>query len=199
MKSNTVITISRQYGCGGRELAEILAKKLNVKLYDRQIVHIAAAKLGINDLSEQDLLDLENTVHPLTLTFMPFHSFGTRMGESSRGMFLSEASVVRKLANDGPCVILGRCADSVLEDMPNHFSIFVCANDEYREKRGKDVYEGKTLKELDTENEKRARYYNYYTGKKWGEASNYDLIVNTSNAPLDKIADAIIEYINTVK
>ena len=58
MNSNTVITISRQYGCGGRELAEILAKKLNVKLYDRQIVHIAAAKLGINDLSEQDLLDL---------------------------------------------------------------------------------------------------------------------------------------------
>ena len=189
MNSNTVITISRQYGCGGRELAEILAKKLNVKLYDRQIVHIAAAKLGINDLSEQDLLDLENTVHPLTLTFMP----------SSRGMFLSEASVVRKLANDGPCVILGRCADYVLEDMPNHFSIFVCANDEYREKRGKDVYEGKTLKELDAENEKRARYYNYYTGKKWGEASNYDLIVNTSNASLDKIADAIIEYINTVK
>ena len=199
MNSNTVITISRQYGCGGRELAEILAKKLNVKLYDRQIVHIAAAKLGINDLSEQDLLDLENTVHPLTLTFMPFHSFGTRMGESSRGMFLSEASVVRKLANDGACVILGRCADYVLEDMPNHFSIFVCANDEYREKRGKEVYEGKTLKELNEENEKRARYYNYYTGKKWGEASNYDLIVNTSNAPLDKIADAIIEYINTVK
>ena len=199
MNSNTVITISRQYGCGGRELAEILAKKLNVKLYDRQIVHIAAAKLGINDLSEQDLLDLENTVHPLTLTFMPFHSFGTRMGESSRGMFLSEASVVRKLANDGPCVILGRCADYVLEDMPNHFSIFVCANDEYREKRGKEVYEGKTLKELNEENEKRARYYNYYTGKKWGEASNYDLIVNTSNAPLNKIADAIIEYINTVK
>ena len=199
MNSNTVITISRQYGCGGRELAEILAKKLNVKLYDRQIVHIAAAKLGINDLSEQDLLDLENTVHPLTLTFMPFHSFGTRMGESSRGMFLSEASVVRKLANDGPCVILGRCADYVLEDMPNHFSIFVCANDEYREKRGKEVYEGKTLKELNEENEKRARYYNYYTGKKWGEASNYDLIVNTSNASLDKIVAAIIEYINTVK
>ena len=199
MKENTVITVSRQYGCGGRELAEILAKKLNVKLYDRQIVHIAAAKLGINDLSEQDLLDLENTVHPLTLTFMPFHSFGTRMGESSRGMFLSEASVVRKLANDGPCVILGRCADYVLEDMPNHFSIFVCANDKYREKRGKEVYEGKTLKELNEENEKRARYYNYYTGKKWGEASNYDLIVNTSNASLDKIVDAIIEYINTVK
>ena len=199
MDKNIVISISRKYGCGGRELAQILAEKLNIKLYDRKIVHIAAAKLETDDLNENDLLELENTVHPLTLTFMPFHSFGTRMGESSRGMFLSEASVVRKLANDGACVILGRCADYVLEDMPNHFSIFVCADDEYREKRGKEVYEGKTLKELNEENEKRARYYNYYTGKKWGEASNYDLIVNTSNASLDKIADAIIEYINTVK
>lgn len=199
MNTNTVITISRQYGCGGRELAEILAKKLNVKLYDRQIVHIAAAKLGINDLSEDDLRELENTVQPLTLTFMPFHSFGTRMGESSRGMFLSEASVIRKLANDGPCVILGRCADYVLEDMPNHFSIFVCADDEYREKRGKEVYNGKSLKELDAENEKRARYYNYYTGKRWGNAANYDLVVNTSKVSLDKIADAIIEFIELAK
>ena len=93
-------------------------------MYDRQIVHIAAAKLGINDLSEQDLLDLENTVHPLTLTFMPFHSFGTRMGESSRGMFLSEASVVRKLANDGPCVILGRCADYCIRRYAKSFLHF---------------------------------------------------------------------------
>ena len=83
--------------------------------------------------------------------------------------------------------------------MPNHFSIFVCADDDYREQRGKDVYEGKTLKELNKENEKRARYYNYYTGKKWGDPANYDLIVNTSKAPLDKIADAIIAYIDTVK
>ena len=198
MKENTVITISRQYGCGGRELATILAKKLNVKLYDRQIVHIAAAKLGIHDLNEQDLLELENTVQPLSLGFMPFHSFGSHMGESSTGMFISESSVVRKLADDGSCIILGRCADYALEEHPNHFSIFVCADDEYREKRGQAVY-GKSLKELDKENEKRARYYNYYTGRKWGEAVNYDLVVNTSKQSLDKIADGIIKYIEELQ
>ena len=196
---NVVITVSRQYGCGGRELATILAKKLNVKLYDKQIIHLAAAKLGINDLSEEELKELENTVEPMTLTYVPFHSFGNHAGESSRGMFIAEAGVIRKLAEDGPCVILGRSADYVLEDEPNHFSIFVCANDAYREQRGKDVYDGKTLKELNQEDDKRARYYNYYTGKKWGDPVNYDLVVNTSNEPLDKIADAIIEYINTVK
>ena len=199
MKNSTVITISRQYGCGGRELANILAKKLNIKLYDRQIIHMAAAKLGINDLSEKDLLDLEHNVKPLSLSFVPFHSFGNHFGESSTGMFISESSIIKKLAKDAPCIILGRCADYALEDYPDHFSIFVCADDDYREKRGKSVYEGKSLKELNKENEKRARYYNYYTGKKWGDPVNYDLVVNTSKIPLDKIADAIIEYINTVE
>ena len=199
MNKDIVITISRKYGCGGRELAGILAKKLNLKLYDRQIVHIAAAKLGIDDLKEEDLLELENTVHPLTMAFMPFRSFGIRMGESSRGIFLSEATAVRKLAQSGSCIILGRCADYVLDDMPNVFSIFVSADDKYREKRGIEVYDGKTLKELDIEDGKRARYYSYYTGQQWGEPSNYDLVVNTSKVPLDKIADAIIEYIEALQ
>ncbi|WP_455631241.1 cytidylate kinase-like family protein [Megamonas sp.] len=199
MNKDIVITISRKYGCGGRELAGILAKKLNLKLYDRQIVHIAAAKLGIDDLKEEDLLELENTVHPLTMAFMPFRSFGIRMGESSRGIFLSEATAVRKLAQSGSCIILGRCADYVLDDMPNVFSIFVSADDKYREKRGREVYDGKTLKELDIEDGKRARYYSYYTGQQWGEPSNYDLVVNTGKVPLDKIADAIIEYIEALQ
>jgi len=199
MNEKVVITISRQYGCGGRELATKLAEKLNVKLYDRQIIHIAAAKLGINDLSESDLLELENQVQPLSLSFIPFHSFGSHMGDSSRGLFLAETSVVRKLAQDGSCVILGRCADYVLEKDPNHFSVFVCADDAYREKRGTEVYNGKSLKELDSENEKRAGYYQYYTGRKWGVGSNYDLVVNTSKISLDKIVDGIIEYINAIQ
>ncbi len=199
MKQGTVITVSRKYGCGGRELAEILAKKLNVKLYDRQIVHIAAAKLGINDLSEEDLLELEREVKPLAMTFVPFHSFGSHMGESSRGMFISEGSVIRKLAAEGSCVILGRCADYILENDPKMFSVFVTADDEYRKQRGLSVYEGKTLKDLDAEDAKRARYYNYYTGRQWGVGSNYDLVVNTSKGDLDKVADAIIAYIEAVQ
>ena len=174
MSENFVVSISRQYGCGGRELAGILAKKLDVKLYDRQIVHIAAAKLGINDLSEEELLEMEKEVKPLSMNFIPFHSFGTHMGESSRGMFMSESAAIRKLVADGSCVILGRCADYVLRDYPHHFALFVCADDAFREARGKTVYDGKSLKELDAENAKRARYYNYYTGRTWGDGRNYD-------------------------
>ena len=199
MSGIPVITISRQYGAGGREIAGLVAEKLGVKLYDRQIVHIAAAKIGLDDLSEKDLLELENYVKPLSMSFLPFRSFGMNMTDSSQKVFMTESAAIRKLAEDGPCVILGRSADYVLRKFENKFSIFVCADDEFREARGKEVYGGKTLKELDQEDKKRARYYNYYTGQNWGEGQNYDLVVQTSHDSLDKIADAIIDYIKVVK
>ena len=199
MSEHFVISMSRQYGCGGRELAGILAEKLGVKLYDRQIVHIAAAKLGIDDLSEEELLEMEKQVQPISMNFMPFHSFGTHMGESSRGMFMSESAAIHRLADDSSCVILGRCADYVLREQKNHFALFVCADDDFREARGKTIYDGMTLKELDVEDKKRARYYNYYTGRDWGDGSNYDLVVNTSHASLEAIADGIISYIKLVR
>ena len=199
MSDMPIITISRQYGAGGREIAGLMAEKLGVKLYDRQIVHIAAAKIGIDDLSEKDLLELENYVKPLSMSFLPFRSFGMNMSDSSQKIFMTESAAIRKLAQDGPCVILGRSADYVLRKFENKFSIFVCADDDFREERGKSVYGGKSLKELDQEDRKRARYYNYYTGQNWGEGQNYDLVVNTSHDPLDKIADAIIDYIKVVK
>lgn len=199
MSGIPVITISRQYGAGGREIAGLVAEKLGVKLYDRQIVHIAAAKIGLDDLSENDLLELENYVKPLSMSFLPFRSFGMNMSDSSQKIFMTESAAIRKLAQDGPCVILGRSADYVLRKFENKFSIFICADDEFREARGKEVYGGKTLKELDQEDKKRARYYNYYTGQNWGEGQNYDLVVNTSHDSLDKIADAIIDYIKVVK
>ena len=199
MSGIPVITISRQYGAGGREIAGLVAEKLGVKLYDRQIVHIAAAKIGLDDLSEKDLLELENYVKPLSMSFLPFRSFGMNMTDSSQKVFMTESAAIRKLAEDGPCVILGRSADYVLRKFENKFSIFVCADDEFREARGKEVYGGKTLKELDQEDKKRARYYNYYTGQNWGEGQNYDLVVNTSRDSLDKIADAMIDYIKVVK
>lgn len=198
MSGIPVITISRQYGAGGREIAGLVAEKLGVKLYDRQIVHIAAAKIGLDDLSENDLLELENYVKPLSMSFLPFRSFGMNMTDSSQKVFMTESAAIRKLAEDGPCVILGRSADYVLRKFENKFSIFVCADDEFREARGKEVYGGKTLKELDQEDKKRARYYNYYTGQNWGEGQNYDLVVNTSRDSLDKISDAIIDYIKVV-
>ena len=201
VKENFVVTVSRHYGCGGRELAGILAKKLGVKLYDRQLIHIAAAKLFIGDLPDDDLYELASTIPPMDMTFLPFHSFGVKLGSGqySREIFLAESNVINRLAEKKSCVILGRCADYVLREHSNKFSIFVTADDDFRDKRGLTVYDGKTLKEMDVENKKRARYYEYYTDRTWGDAANYDLVINTSNAPLEKIAEGIIAYIKSVK
>lgn len=199
MKEDTIITISRQYGSGGRELSQILAKKLNIHVYDRQIIHMAAAQLDIDDLSEDNLKNLEENASPFSLNFMPFYSFGTHSRGIDKDLFITEAKVIRRLANDGSCIILGRCADFVLQDMENHYSFFICADDEYRAQRGITVYNGKTLAELNAEDKKRAKYYEFYTGAKWGAAENYNLVINTSKMSLEKAADTIINYINIMQ
>lgn len=199
MNNHTVITISRQYGSGGRELANKLAEKLGYKLFDRQMVHLAAVQIGIDDLSEDNLRNLENNVTPLSLSFIPFFNFGSRNTGFNNDVFINEAKAIRQLANDNDCVILGRCADFILEDLPNHYSFFICANDDYREKRGKEVYDGKSLKELNEEDNKRANYYKYYTKQNWGDPKNYDMIINTSKVSLDKAADIIISYVKSNK
>ena len=190
-----VITISRQYGSGGRELAQKVAEKLNIKLYDRQIIHLAAAQIGINDLSEENLRELENNVSPLSLGFIPFFNFGNHNRDLNNEVFINEAKAIRQLADDGDCVILGRCADFILADLPNHYSFFVCADDNYRIKRGLEVYDGKTLKELNEEDKKRANYYKHYTNQKWGDPENHDMIINTSKMTLDEAANVIVEYV----
>lgn len=200
-REKLIVTVSRRYGCGGRELAGILAEKLGIKLYDRQLIHIAAAKLSINDLPDDDLYELASTVPPMDMAFLPFHSFGVKLGSGkySHEIFMAESEVIKRLADKKSCVILGRCADYVLRGKNNKFSIFVTADDDFIDKRGLTVYDGKSLKEMDEENKKRARYYEYYTNQSWGDASNYDLVVNTGNAPLENIADGIVAYIEAIK
>lgn len=200
MKEHTVIAISRQYGSGGRELSNILAKKLGVRLYDRQIVHMAAAQLGIGDMNVEKLKELEETIPPLSLKFMPFYMFGMNSCKPmNHEIYEAEAEIVRRLAKDGSCVILGRCSDHILRNFSEAYSFFIGANDDFRARRGKTVYDGKTLDELNAEDRKRSEYYQYYTGQTWGRLNQYDLAINTSRMELDKAADLIIHYIEMLQ
>ncbi len=201
MQENTVITISREYGSGGRELSQILAKKLGIKLYDRQIISKAAAEVGVEDMDFARLKKFEEEVPPLPVKFMPFYLFGVSAGPQTLNdkLFEKECEIIRKLAEDGPCVILGRCADYVLRKRENTYSFFICADDKFRSARGQSVYEGKSLSELEDEDLKRGGYYSHYTGRKWGNPKYYDLSVNTSHISLEQAADFIISYIEKVQ
>lgn len=200
MNKDIVITVSRQYGSGGRELCNILANRLGVKLYDSQIIDLVAEKMGLENMSQGDIKKLGERIAPTSLKFMPFQIFGIGGNKPLNNKFFEiEAKVIDKIANEGSCIILGRCADFVLKNKKNVFSFYIHADDDFRTERGKNVYEGKTLAELKHEDKKRAEYYLYYTGRKWGDAKNYDLCINTSKISLEEAVDLIIDYVKKSK
>lgn len=199
MKEHTVITISRQYGSGGREIAEILAKKMQVRCYDRQIVYLAAEKIGNGDLDVESILGeayrLPGTQRGLWGNF----SFGSNVIPDYNQMYKEQAMLIKKLAEKSGGVFLGRCADAILSDRPNCYHIFVYADDLFREQRSGKEYGNLSLAEMDKEDKARQRYYNYYTGRTWGNPLNYDLMLNTSKIGIHEAAEVILDYIEKVQ
>ena len=199
MKGHTIVTISRQYGSGGREIAEILAKKMQVRCYDRQIVYLAAEKVGNSDLDVENILEEAYRLPGGHSQLFGSFGIGNDVIPDYNKMYKEQAALIRKLAEKSGGVFLGRCADAILSDVNECYHIFVYADDTFREKRSKEVYEGISLKEMDKEDISRQRYYNYYTGRTWGDPLNYDLMINTSHIELEDAAELIIAYIEKIQ
>lgn len=193
LKENTLITITRQYGSGGREVSEILAKRMGVKRYDRKIVNMAAEKMG----QGADIESIVESSYASPETSKPYFQQGGfgRVADYNR-RYIEQAKAILAIAKRGEgAVFLGRCADFVLKDCPNHYSFFIYADDDFREQRAKEEYDEKTVKELDAVDEQRRSYYAYYTGRKWGDPQNYDMMINTSKITLEEAADLICQYV----
>lgn len=196
MKERTLITISRQYGSGGKEIAELLAKKMEVRCYDRQILYLAAEKMDGSDLDMNTILDMSYK--------MPGGSFAegvTSLGFESippyNKMYREQAKIIRKIAETESAVFLGRCADVVLKEFPQCYNFFIYADEEFRKSRAKEFYGNKSIKELEKENKTRERYYNYYTGQKWGDPMNYDLMINAGKLEAEKAVELICSYVES--
>ena len=193
MKENTLITITRQYGSGGREVSEILAKRMGVRRYDRKIVSMAAEEMGHG----ADIESIVASSYASPETSKPYFQQGGfgRVADYNRH-YLEQAKAIMAIAKRGEgAVFLGRCADFVLKDCPEHYSFFIYADDAFREERAKSEYDEKTVKELDAVDEQRRNYYAYYTGRKWGDPQNYDMMINTSRISLEEAADLIQSYV----
>lgn len=199
MREHTIVTISRQYGSGGREIAEILAKKMQVRCYDRQIVYLAAEKVGNADMDVESILEEAYRVPGGHSQLFGSFGIGSDIIPDYNKMYKEQAALIRKLAEKSGGVFLGRCADAILADVADCYHIFIYADDAFREKRSKEAYSGISLKEMDKEDLSRQRYYNYYTGRTWGEPLNYDLMINTSHIELEDAADMILAYIEKVQ
>lgn len=190
---HVVVTISRQYGSGGRELAKILAKKMGVKCYDREIVYRAAAKMGNEDMGKETMLENSYQTPHEKMGAGDEWAFDTI--PSYNQMYQQQSVTIMQIAKRESAVFLGRCADAVLKDYPGHYSFFVYADEKFREERSPEYYGGMSLKEMEKEEETRERYYNYYTGRKWGDPENYHMMINTSEISLEDAAELILNYI----
>ena len=203
MTGNLVITIGRECGSGGRLIGNRLAEKLNIKCYDKELLTLAAKKSGLcEEIFESH--DEKPTNSFLYSLVMDTYSFGySSAGFTDMPMnhkiFLAQFEAIKKLASEGPCVMVGRCADYALADNPDCFSVFVHANLDWRinriaQKYNKNAKEAKDM--INKTDKSRSSYYNYYTNKKWGSADSYNLCLDSSKLGIDGTAKAIIEAIH---
>ena len=200
---NKIITISRQYGSGGREIGSKLAKHYGIPFYDNEIISNAAKESGFSEVAFEKAEEKATNSFLYSLA-MGMSAYGNMdMGFSSMSvddrLFLAETKVTRRFAQKGPCVIVGRCADYVLRDMPNVVNIFVSSSMASRVKRAVEVYElpkAKAEENIIKFDKRRCNYYNFHTGQKWGNVGNYHLAIRSDLHGIDQTVETIIKYID---
>lgn len=189
-----IVTISREFATGGIEIAEKVAAALDVKLYDKELITMAAKKSG---LSEEAIAASEKQ-HTHSLLYN-LYTMGNDLPLSDQ-VFILQSRIIKELAEEGPCVILGRSGDYVLRERDNVLRVFLYAPMEYRVALANASHRKPELPENDVEafirktDKKRAAYYNYYTQNRWGDAHNYDLTLNAAlgeDACVQLILDAV--------
>lgn len=191
----TVITISRQYGSGGRLSGQELSKLLNIPYYDRAIVDLAAKESGMNaDFIENG----EQKITASMLFNIATTGYGGYFSEASTllsdNIFFAESKVIMDVAENAPCVIVGRCADYILKDNFDCFNVFIYADPSVRAERVA-TEKGLSLKEAEklirASDKKRSRHYEHYTGQSWGRANNYHLLIDGGKISPSTIAEII--------
>lgn len=196
---HVIITIAREYGSGGHLLGEMLSKELGIKLYDKEFIHLVAEKSGIN---EQYIKKNEQSIPSFWLKCILGKNSEQSLERSLSSddvLFVAESKIIQELAEKGPCIIVGRCADFVLRDYSNLIKVF-CYSDlksacvrcvqEYG------VSEEKAESEIKRINHNRIAHYEYYTGEKWGEPHHYNLMINTGSIDLSVACNLIKSIIS---
>lgn len=200
--AQTIITIGRQFGSGGREIGELLAKELGIKFYDKELLKRAAKESGFSeDVFETH--DEKPTNSFLYSLVMNTYSMGYTPNNYldmpiDHNLFLAQIDAIKKIADEGACVIVGRCSDYALEQYEHVVNIFICADLENRTERIMRLYDLSESKAKDLiikTDKKRANYYNYYTNKEWGAAKNYDLCINSSLLGIEGTVKALKEIL----
>lgn len=205
MDKHVVITIARQYGSGGKTIGEMLSKKLGIEYYDKDLIYLASEESGINaDLfMKADEKIKNNALFRAVTKVRPYKgeliSPDSNDFTSNKNLFNYQAKIIKELASEQSCVIIGRCADYVLKDNDNVLSVFVHAPKDFcMEMAAKkhSMSESELEKFIAKTDKGRADYYKYYTGREWTDARNYDLCLDSSKLGFERCVDEIIAYMN---
>ena len=197
---HVIICVGRQLGSGGHDIARMLAMDFNAKYYDRELLNLAAKESGFSEKIFEQSDEKKGFLRSL-LNMQPTQLAGVNLYKSNfsqESLFQFQSDAIRKAAEESSCVFVGRCADYVLRDMPNVVKVFVSASMRYRidqllARRSVTPQQAKRI--ILQEEDRRAAYYNYYTGKKWGAAESYDLCIDSSILGLVETEKLIAEFI----
>lgn len=199
-----LVTVSREYGSGGRRIGAMIAEKLGVPVYDKEIIDIAVAKSGLSrEVIESAELKAKSA---FTYTLSSAMVYGDSMYRDPISMneklFLTQFDIIEQIGELGEGVIIGRCADYVLKNIPNVTNVFIHAEVPDRIRRCVEEYgdDPETVKKkIATYDKARANYYNYHTAQKWGAFENYNVSINSSYMEEEQIADLIVDYVKNRK
>lgn len=201
----TIITIGRQHGSGGREIGRKLAERLGIPFYDKKLLTRVAQESGFCEEMIKNH-DERPTNSFLYNVVMDTYSFGYNSAfidmPISQKVFLAQFDTIKKIAEEGPCVIVGRCADYALSEYPNSLSLFIYGKEDAKIKRVSEtdnVSLAAAKDECTKRDKQRQSYYNYYSNKKWGRADSYDLCIDSGKLGIDGTVDFLVDYINRLE
>ena len=195
-----IINVGRQLGSGGHDIGRMLALDFQAKYYDRELLNLAAKESGFSEKFFEQNDEKKGFLKGL-FNMQTSHISGGSMYKtnfSQESLFQFQSDAIIKAAKEGPCVFVGRCADYILRDFPNTVNIFITASMKYRIAQvmnKQHINAEEARKFIESKESKRAAYYNYYTGKKWGAAESYDLCIDSSILGLTDTEKIIAAFI----
>ncbi len=199
---NKIYTIGREYGSGGKEVGEKLAKKLGIKLYDKELLQQAAKNSGFCEeiFENHDEKPTSSFLYSLVMDTYSVGSYATAPFLDmplNHKVFLAQFDAIKKIASEESCVIVGRCADYALADNPDCMNIFIRSNLDKRIQRiikRNNLTANKAKDRILKTDKQRASYYNYYSSKKWGDSNSYHLILDSGMIGIDGCVEMIIKF-----
>ena len=199
---NKIYTIGREFGSGGKDVGEKLAERLGIKLYDKELLQQAAKESGFCEeiFENHDEKPTNSFLYSLVMDTYSMNGYSSTPFLDmplNHKVFLAQFDTIKKIAEKESCVIVGRCADYALSDNPDCLNVFIHADLDFRTKmvckRG-NMTENKAREVIAKQDKQRASYYNYYTSKKWGDSSSYNLTLDSGKLGIDGCVEMILKF-----